>query len=496
MLLDARTLPPRHRLEADLCIVGAGAAGVTLARELGRHGVHVALLESGGLETEPETHELCDGEGTTPTAPDAASYLKSSRVRVFGGTTSHWNGQCRPLDPIDFEPRPWLPESGWPFGLSTLEPYYRRAEPLLDLDPFVAPHGSATTRESGSLLRPDSGLETANFHFSRPTRFGLEFRDEIVRAPRIDLVLHANVLRLECDADQRRVERATAATLEGGRLEVLAHRFVLAAGGIENPRLLLLSGSSDRGGLGNRHDLVGRYFMEHPHVQIGHVAAAGRMTGLNSVLGYRARTKPMLRLVEPVQRQDELLNCAFRFDNAPAPDSEAHVESASRLAADIASLRGSRNAPRRIPTAVFEVTAMTEQAPDPESRVQLGEERDALGSRKAKLTWRLSDLDFDGLRRSCDRLGRELGGQGAVRLRYEDRRERLVERVLGGNHHMGTTRMHSDPRRGVVDADCRVHGLENLYVAGSSVFPTGGWANPTLTILALSFRLADHLAAR
>jgi choline dehydrogenase-like flavoprotein len=152
------------------------------------------------------------------------------------------------------------------------------------------------------------------------------------------------------------------------------------------------------------------------------------------------------------------------------------------------------------------VVARAEQAPNPASRVMLSEERDAFGLPRIALDWQLLDVDKRSLKVTMEALDRELRRLSLGRVEpsaWLDEPETpwvadplVSNHPVGGYHHMGTTRMATSPRRGVVDADCRVHGLGNLYVAGSSVFPTGGWANPTLTILALALRLGDHLGRK
>ena len=430
-----------------------------------------------------------------PSSSDAAPYLKSSRLRFFGGTTNHWGGYCRPLDPLDFEVRPWVAESGWPFGREELDPYYRRAEEVLQIRAF-APQAAIEAATKPHLLLPlESEVEPALFRISPPTRFGPVFRDELVRSPAIHVVLHANALRLECDRDGRRVKRVVASTLEGKRLEVRARRFVLAAGGIENPRLLLLSDDLAKRGLGNQNDLVGRYFMEHPHLTAVDLAVVGRRKRLPRYFGEKDGNRVLLRLSDSRQRRDGLLNCAFRLDNRRASGPREPLgPPIARLVSDLDALRQEAIESQRLPVRSCRAMAMCEQAPNPASRVTLGEERDRLGLRKVRLEWKLTHLDLESLRASMGRLGHAFGAWGVGRLAHAHDSEELLSLVAGGNHHMGTTRMHVDPRRGVVDADCRVHELANLYVAGSSVFPTCGCSNPTLTLVALALRLGDHLA--
>jgi choline dehydrogenase-like flavoprotein len=497
MFIDARQLENGSRVDCDLCIVGAGAAGITLARELRNAGLRIALLESGGLVADADTQALYTGRGLGAVGD---AYLLDTRLRFFGGTTNHWGGLCAPLDSEDFETRSWIPDSGWPVSRESLRPYYEGAQRLCELGPYdydvaswFAPHPAP--RFSSPRI------ETRMWQMSPPTRFGTRHRAEIESSPQIDSYLWANAVNLEPDRDLRRVARVDATTLTGRHFSVHARRFVLATGAIENARLLLASNRVASAGLGNQNDLVGRYFMDHPHFHYQESAAVAIFSqpGLYKITdAFPLRgsvVRPGFGLSHRVQSEEGLLNGIFTLRELPSRQLPLSKGVTDLLHATAGmgghDLRG-RNA---------HVFSKFEQAPNPESRVTLGSERDALGQNTAVLDWRLGSLDASSLIRSLRILAEELGrtGQGRVHLAEWVREGTFDWRrvgVRGGPHHMGTTRMSSDPHHGVVDADCLVHGLENLYVAGSSVFPTAGWANPTLTLVALALRLADHLRAR
>jgi choline dehydrogenase-like flavoprotein len=477
VLHDARALPRDTVLEADVCVIGAGAAGICLARSLSGSALRVALLESGGLEPDPATQDLYRGRIY------GRNYfqLDVCRSRQFGGSTNCWHGMCRPLDPIDFEARDWVPHSGWPFGLETLEAYYERAQQVLRLERFDYAGASWENEELPLLPLVGGGIRSGVFQVAA-NRLGEIYRSEVERAPNLDTYLFANLVGF--DADRARIARARVACLDGNRISVKARYFVLATGGIENARLLLVTG------LGNQHDLVGRYFMEHPHVLAGAFLPSQAALPLGfyrphqeggvQLAGYLATT-------DAVRRAERLLGwCGFLAQEAPLPELEQHL----------APLVQEIDRPREGPAgrAVFFMNEL-EQAPNPASRVRLSENKDALGMPRAQLEWRLSAIDKSSARRTQEVLARALGAAGLGRLQItfsEDERSWPTE-MGGGRHHMGTTRMHLDPKQGVVDPDGRVHGLANLYVAGSSVFPTVGAANPTLTLVALALRLADHL---
>lgn len=528
MLVDLSACEDGTGFEADLCIVGAGAAGITLARALRGTGLDVCLLESGGLDFDARTQALYEGESTgRPYYP-----LDGARLRFFGGTTAIWGGRCVPLDDIDFAPRPGVPYSGWPLTADELAPYYRRTAELLEL-PFR--HFDATLWRRVPASPPafrEERIVTRFWQFDEAYwRFGFANCRDIVDSGNIRAVIHANVVDIATDENARHVRHLEIASLSGVRGRVRARAYVLACGGIENARLLLASNRVAPAGLGNGRDLVGRFFMEHPHARIGEVEAPDRAALWSAFRKHFARGGhkliPALRLGDPVQRREGVLNPAatLRFERAAGAGVPAGRAIYERIRTHAPPNRHMRRlwrlyrrgndllqhwGERPLRTAQLRrglgrlcVIARAEQAPNPDSRVRLSAERDALGMAKASLDWRLTELDTRSLRVFVETLDAELrrlavgraapapwlagaGGDWPV--------DPTVGRhPLGGYHHMGTTRMASDPTRGVVDAQCRVHGVDNLYIAGSSLFPTGGWANPTMTLMALALRLADHL---
>lgn len=515
MFLDARNVPDGSEIESDVCIVGAGAAGITLARELAGQSRLVCLLESGGLEPDAETQALYRGEVVGfPYYPTDAF-----RLRYFGGTTNHWSGVCGPLQEIDFEARSWVPHSGWPFARSALEPYYRRAQEVCQLGPYRYDPEPWQGPDAPPLALDAERLHTVMNQLSPPTRFGLAYRDALRDAADVQTYLHANAVNLETQADGTRVSRVAVATLAGTRFAVRARQVVLATGAVENARLLLASRDRSAAGVGNPHDRVGRFFMEHLSVQgalfapIDPALPMG-LYGFREAQGVRAqgcvvpteatlRDEELLSLrcyLQPASSRTAIRSVWFgllRSGTGSTPEGLAErVVHALRQLDDLA-IHGYRS--------FFEGSARSyavvhhlEHAPNPQSRVTLGDERDALGLPRVRLDWRFGELERRTLRRAVEIFGREVGRAGLGRAAEvpDDPTTGWPPLLRGAWHQMGTTRMHTDPRHGVVDADARVHGLENLYLAGSSVFPTSGYMNPTLTIVALSLRLADHLKAR
>lgn len=501
MQLDARTFEAGRTLDADLVIVGGGAAGITIARALAGGPLRVCLLESGGAGFESQTHALLEGVNAgVPYFP-----LHSCRLRFFGGTTNHWGGACWPLEPIDLEARPEIPGSGWPLSRADLDPFYRRAHEVCELGPFD--YRVERWQEFGldpPLALAGTGAVTKLIQSSPPTRFAHAYGGGLSSSQNVSVCLYANALELESDGSGARVAQVRAGALGGTEFRVRGRAFVLAAGGIENPRLLLLSRGSDPNGLGNAHDHVGRYFMEHLMVPCALLLPADPSLPIgyyreSKIRGTRVRG--VLGLTSDVVRDEGLLNFTANF--APSRESPSAIsERMGRLGRPVKRLverLGGLPALRGV-----YLISHAEQAPNPESRVTLAAERDAFGQPRAQLAWRLTALDKRSIRRSAEIMGDALGSAGLGRVRVlvqgsDDEWARWEARSVwtgpkGAFHHMGTTRMSVDPRAGVVDADCRVHGLENLWVAGSSVFPTCGYANPTLTLVALALRLADHVA--
>ncbi len=489
-------MPDGAVVETDLCVAGAGAAGISIALEFLRSGHSVALLEAGGFDRDPSSQALYKGHIEPPLAN---LYLEASRLRYFGGTTNHWLGTCRPLDEIDFEARDWVPHSGWPISRATLDPYYRRALSVGRIETELDPSAPLVADET-------SRIRTVSFHV-KPLRFGIEYRAVLVESPDIDLHLHANVVEVALAGNGRSVDHLEVASSAGKRFEVRAKHFVLALGGIENARLLLVSDNIHRRGVGNDHDQVGRYFMDHPVFPVASVCthrADGPLT--DSHRGENPALFQCYRVSDAEQAASAMSNCWFGFDLVPqVEDTREQLLSGRAWKAIERFLEPEENAgpvPRIADWAegsseLFfrRIDIRPEQIPNPESRITLADTVDRFGKRRAHLAWRLTEDDFRTARRAVELLGEELGRFGLGRARLEPG-IRLEDSYSPGFHHMGSTRMQADPKRGVVDRDCRVHGVENLHVAGSSVFCTSGYANPTLTLIALALRLADRLKTK
>jgi choline dehydrogenase-like flavoprotein len=506
------TEPDGEDVRTDVCIVGAGPAGITLARELGARGVHVCVLESGGLDVETDVQAQSRGESDGY----PIHRLDHSRVRGFGGTLLHprvtaegW--AARPLDPIDFEVREGLRDVGWPFTREHLDSYYTRAAEACGIPTFdeAARLWFAKASMLGQSL-VESELEPAVFRFTTPDF--PQMWNLLCASPNVRVFLHTRAAEVVTDSSGGRIDRIVGVRGNRERVVIRPRQVVFAAGGIENARLLLTANHGR--GLGNEHDLVGRYFAERLAFHAGHVVLSGVVSIDELGSFHRVAGEEIgggLRIPDPVQRDLGLLNCIFYL----VPRPRAVTSDAVRSLSTLGKARGRRPAIGKLgrhlrnvlasPPALADIAlgkimsrprvlvlrAQGEQAPNPQSRVRLGSRRDDLGMPVPRVTWRSTDDDLASVKASAQVLNHTLQARGLGLVDWTaDPDTTLVE---GQHHHLGTTRMHADPARGVVDPDGKVHSVDNLYIAGSSVFPTCGASNPTFTIVALSIRLADHL---
>lgn len=459
----------------DCCVIGAGAAGITVAMTLAQQGHRVLLCEGGEASFSERSQALYRGENVG----DTYLPLESARLRYLGGSTNHWGGVCRPLDAIDFTARPAAPETRWPIGREALDPYFTAAAALLDLETIPADV-------------PVDGAQLARIHFSLgpPTRMKDKFAATLNGLDTLTYCLTANLVGLE--VGEGRVEAATFSDFDGRRKRVRARTFVLACGGIENSRLLLWCNQQSGQRLVPDDTTLGRYWMEHPHATIGQAllfepAAFGLERDYNVYLSPTA------------DAMDErgILNCGLRLHRM-APEATAELaEALARQAPALAPEIAARRARGRVMHGVY-LRAAWEQEPRFSNAVELAGTRDALGVPLSKLVWQQSALDRHTIRESLMLLGEYLLERDIGRVQLADwlAREPVElpeEGEIAGRHHMGGTRMSDDPRRGVVDRNCRLFAQQNMYVAGSSVFASAGHANPTLTIVQLALRLSVHL---
>ena len=527
--LDARRLVLERPLQTDLCIVGAGAAGIALAREFIGTRSRVVVVESGGLRYSDRVQQLYAGENVG--LPSYA--LTYSRFRVFGGSTTRWVAQCRPLDPIDFEPRPGIAHSGWPFDHHHLQAWYARAGAVCGLGEVEGRAWAPDPGGSGLPLGNDE-LNAILFRFGYERDFGQAYRQELERSVNVDVLLNASVVEIQPAPDLRSVQAIEARTLKNRAFRIQAQAYVLACGGIENARLLLASNQIAPAGIGNEHDLVGRFFMDHPYLTSGHFEPASpqHADGPHVIRSFKRagldQTSHVgFALNERVRRDEELTGCSAYFirrlasETAPehfSPGGKSwlrlreflehrtfmgtalghHVWNVAKGHREVGLTLARRALDVIQPRYVLAFRSVLETTPRPDSRVTLAQPRDRLGTPCVHVDWRIDESDRRGLERLRRAVANAIESKGLGVLIEDPGVDEAgwPNSMEGGKHHMGTTRMHVDRKQGVVDPDCRVHAVANLYVAGSSVFPTSGHANPTLTIVALALRLADHLKTR
>jgi len=530
-IVDARELAPATAIETDVCIVGAGAAGITLAHRLAKLGVHSCLVESGGFELQEETQALHDLESSG--YPLRRDYM--SRARYFGGTCNLWAGRSMLLTAEDFRPREWVPDSGWPIPYVDVHGYYAEAARILDLPMIVGPaapdFGPRLSADESRLFRQPRLVPTLSFWGRGAKRFGADYKSFLRRTDKVRVLLNASAVSINATADGTSIRSLSARTLAGNALEVRARRFVMSSGGIENARLLLVSRDRHSDGLGNAHDVVGRYFMDHPRAVHGrvHVPAGVKLRLLRGRPLPDGKWQAGIALAPQVQREHGLLNHYATFELQTSGYSAAKYQSfiqtmkvlmrrghaGSRWSFAKKHLNDLPNmiyllspkelmphqlyrayvaardfVPRRPQAQTYVVVYFCEQPPDPLSRVTLSREVDQLGVNKVNLNWHIGEAVYRTIDRMQRILDEDLKDSGVGQIEASTATPEFTD----ASHHMGTTRMSVDPRKGVVDINCRVHGLANLFMAGSSVFPCAGYANPTLTIVALSLRLAEHLA--
>jgi len=534
--IDLRELEEPHSIDTDLCIVGSGPAGTSIAKELAGSPIRVLVIESGGPEPSPATQALYEAEnvGVARLPQDAV------RNRILGGSSRTWSGRCVSFDDIDFERRTWVPNSGWPIGPIDVQPFLERARDYLGIGPNVYDDnlweklGMAPPRPPIDPMQ----LKSQFWQYSRDGHNPSEFTQfsrtiAAIEEPNVKVLTHANLTHINTSADGTRVESLEIRTLQGKRFEVKARSVVLACGGIENARLLLASNRTVFSGVGNAHDLVGRFLMDHPRCTLGwfppdRSAAIQERFGnywLRDEKGWHVYVHG-LGLSPAVQRKEELLNCAaFVEEDASADDPWMAMKRLLRIAQPkVDPLAGSRarlarsdiaamvrhlpsllgNTYRRVVKRRFPIhriqkltlVCLVEQVPNASSRVTLAERTDSLGMPISRIDWRIGEPEWRSVLRLNELIGLELRRIG---LPEQSRNARLSEEIdwhsnfIDRYHPTGATRMADSPQQGVVDRNCKVHGVEGLYIAGSSVFPTAGHGNPTLMILALAIRLADWL---
>lgn len=525
-----------------ICVIGAGAAGISLAAKLSRSGHRILLIEGGDWQETPEVVDAYVGEATAP-HPKTTEF----RYQRFGGTTHLWGGRCVPLDRHDFEKRPHVPESGWPEGANTIANYYSQALDYCDAgenDFTISSFGPNTKPifSEAPLLAPD--LNEYIERYSLPTDFGQKFRRELTDSSNVYVLLRTRCIGLNTNSEG---DTVTSVTLHDGNQaqQVKVQQVVLAGGGIETTRLMLASREITPA-WSYLDNSLGKYYACHYDLIFGALRFSGELPVFDfqkTVEGIYARRK--LQFSAAFQAQHGLLNSAFRlhFPAYADPSHGSGVMSTIYLAKsilkpeyqailnhgvnqtpvkgqsfkhllnvvlDVGSVIGFafnwlfkiKLAKRRIPytlvanrNGTYPIEFNSEQVSDVNNRIELLDTRDRFGMRRVRVHWKLTAQDIASGIKSFNLLKIQFEKTKACRLEFKpEELQKAMENALPvGGHHMGTTRMGTAPNDSVVDVNCKVHGVKNLYVASASVFTTNSHANPTLTIVALALRLADHL---
>ena len=517
MIVDLREAAASTRLTFDLCIVGSGAAGLAIASEMSSGPLNVVVVESGGMDFEPPTQALYDVDISGLPHPGSTQ----GRFRVCGGSTTKWGGQALPLMASDFERREWIPYSGWPISFDELKPYYERACRFLLID------GMNFDTDLFRYLRtqpPSFDPEQVWYHFSKwspKPNVREHYLPAIRDSKNCTLLLHANVTDIVLEVGFERVRQVEVRSLHGYKAVVRAKAFVLCAGGIETARLLLSNRKQRFNGIGNEHDLVGRFFQDHPSAMVGWLkspspARAQRLLNVfhRRGLKYSVRCTATPQWQERHRKLNVSMGTTFVEEDATLQNlKDVYSAIRQRRFGGVASklLRAALHPAAAIspaykflvhgrsyaPGARMRIGLTSEQQPNPESRILLSDKVDALGMPRANVCWRLTELTLHTIRKYVETLGEQFRGAGIGEIEVDpwvfDDSASWTEHITDQFHHIGTTRMDHSPRAGVVDPNCEVHGVANLYIGSAAVFPTSGHSNPTLTIIALCMRMADRL---
>jgi choline dehydrogenase-like flavoprotein len=485
MIIDLKDSPLDKVKHFDVCIFGAGPAGITLALELAENGVKIGLFEGGSKNFTEESNDIYQSK-----IVGLQGWFDIMRKRYLGGTSNQWLGRCRPFEASDFELSPLSNLSGWPIKIDEIESYQDKAMEILNLDKNVGFRPFHKGTKDG-LFMPDVGL------FSDPiTRFGVKYREQLIENPNIELYLNANLYDIELNDGHTSVASAKLRSYNGDDSLVKADAFVMAMGGIENARVLLNCDSQVSEGIGNHSGFLGRCFMEHPNVVIGEYLLNEGISGEQKGYDFEFYSSDKLVNDQRLSKGNftfEQVSDVYSYGKTAAIKSFFKNLSCSLGVDDKVQFISSFKCP-----GSGKIWTEFEQLPSKNSRVYLSDEKDSLGLRKAIIDWNVTEIDIDSYRRSAIQLAKSFSDSGFGKIRLEPYMldENAEIPINQHAHHMGTTRMASNESDGVIDSNCKVFGVDNLYIAGSSIYPTSGCGNPTLPIVKFALRLGEHLKSK
>jgi len=451
----------------DYCIVGSGPAGLTLAMDLAKTGKKIIILEGGSLNWSKESADCYKGINQGDDYYD----LDVCRLRFFGGTSNHWTGWCRNLDSSDFYSKN-ISGVNWQINKADLDPYLDSACKILEVD----------SQFENKLLSKQFGVESQTFNFSPPVRFSKKYKHEIEQSKSITLLVNANLTNFIFDSSK--VQYAEIQSFSNKKTFVSANEFILAAGGIENSRLLLWINKINKENLIHRNSPLGEYWMEHPVFYLGKAFVDRRWK--DSYLGLNYLTRKKLGI----------LNAGIRIEGIGDEGTTALIKDIMCVAPNLGKQIASQFKKNLVCAA--EIRGAWEQKPNKENSITISNsEFDQFGIPRPILKWKKSKFDILTIRKTMQQVNAWIMHENLGRFKYNqwvlDAESFPYSREMGGFHHMGGTRMGRDLIDGVVDKNLKVFKKDNLHILGSSVFPTGGHANPTLTIVQLALRLSSHL---
>jgi choline dehydrogenase-like flavoprotein len=518
MQINLEEVSAPAEFESDVCVIGAGVAGLVLSRKLAAYGFRVALLEAGGRDLEERSQSLYKSEmrgrnhgGTT-----------EGRFRTFGGASTRWGGQLLSYPDAVFEERAIFGGIGWPITEADVRGYYPEIFQIMGVNdlPFDDEFLDRFKLRA-PLQSPDVRVRFSKFAPFSKRNLGKTIGRECLASDRVTVYLHANAVSVDLDRDSARIKTATCRNYRGGTFQFKAREFVICTGAIDSSRLLLSSNSVQPAGVGNQTDQVGRYFQDHVTVGAMWLGGPSKATFAKYFSPYFVKGtlhSPKIEATPALAKKLNLPEVMAHFFIHEADDNEFVLLRQTLVDAQRGkvSMKTLRKLPllfsgvaqmayslkvrgRRVisPQANISLNIETEQKPRADSRIMISDKLNAVGFPETIVDWKISEEDGEAMRRFAGVVDGYLKSLGLTHLDWkpspQDDAKTWVE--AGGDilHPMGGTRMGTSPETSVVDRDLRVHGVENLYVASCSVFPSGGSSNPTFTMMALTCRLADLL---